>query len=721
MVKTTFIRTLSNIFIFICAIACTPVYGQHDTVKKTDPFLYEANLRAGYQYGFIQGYTFDDSFPDQLFLTEGSAGFNVFSFPFQVEFRYATMRVPYGLNNYFRIRFNAEKYRQQLQEKKNELNQLRKFDLDTLYRQRQELYKKLLYRQYLLDEFKKKSGLIPRYLPGKPVIYDTLNKVLNSLDTLLVDSIAYITNSVDTLLVRPHFDPGFDTGKISVYGIANPFVDSVAKLQQQITVFQNEISGIEKKIDSIQEINKKTDFPENQTGKMDLRKKFKLRNLEIGTCYPNNSYLMYGTLPVNGFFSDFEFKGIYMSVLYGEVMNNFLFANTYFERQLLSTKNVTNFFDFANTNRGRKVAAVKIGKGDFYENHVHLGMLYGTGLQNYGDTLLVGDAKSNTKEDNFVAELSGKYTIGKHCFNAAIAKSLVEEHRSGKLLNGLMDLSKYSLAAFLSYNTAFFKGKTELKVMAKHLQPYYRSFGMGFVNNDCLRLNAKVNHRISQKMNIGAFVKNDLDNLYNLVAVTNNILNFGLNTQYRITRGLNLRLTYNPIVQKINYLEQPQQLHFKSYLYNGSLSYTKRLKKNSFQSSLNVNYFKINTINSTTNEFQNINFSNTFTCSQFSFNFTSSYFSTNIIDSVAKNNLMNALQVNLKIKKVGVKAGIKHYTNLATLNDFGYNVGLNVPVGNGFSFVFEGQKFVVGDYFLNTIQVSKKEPYCFSAALEFRW
>ncbi len=677
------------------------------TKKQKKEILYNANLSAGYHYGFIQGYTFDESFPDQLFLTQGNAGLKLFNLPFQVEYRYATMKVPYGLNNYFRVKFDLEKYKQDLEKKKEKITKIRKINTDSLLLKKQDLAKKLSYRQFKLSELiVLNKDSLKGIIPDSTILDKYLNLELS--DSLKIP---------DTV--------NYDWRK-------NKLTDSVLDLAKQYNEYRNKLDKIDLALDSLNKINASFDKIDslklNPRGilndKLSKYKKpnFIPNNFELGTCFPNNSYLMYGTLPVNGVFTDFEYKGVYTSILYGEVINNFLFASTFFERQLLSTKNVTNYFDFSNTNHGRKVMAIKIGKGKFNENHIHLGFLYGLGLKNYGDTTIVTDVNLQPKESNAVIEITSRYTIKKHQLEFALAKSMLEEHRSGNLFSSLTDFGSFTLAGLASYTTTFFKEKTKLKILVKHLQPYYRSFGMGFTNGDFLRLNVRLDQKITKKISVGAFVKNDIDNLYNLVSFTNNILNYGFTSGIRIGRSLNIRATYNPIIQRIADTENGIDRRFNNYLYYGSISYNKRINKVNFQSVMSYNYFEINDITGTQNAFQNLVWSNSLMAKKLTVTLTSNYFSTNIIDSLDKNNFMNSLNINFPLKKVTVKVGIKHFSNLAGTSDYGALLGCSIPINKLFSINLEAQKFVIGDYFLsNSFSLPSKVPYYFSGAISLRF
>lgn len=699
---------------------CCSAFAQTDSLKaKKDSskinlkkIVYDANISAGYHYGFIQGYTFDDAFPDQLFLTEGQAGINLFKLPFQVEYRYATIRVPYGLNNYFRIKFDLEKYKQNLEQKKQKIKSIRKINTDSLLLKRQDLTKKLIYRQYKLNELVR------------------LNK--DSLYALVPDTsllIQYANLQIpagklpDSLQLPDTLNYDWKNNKLT---------DSLSQLAHQYYALREKMNMVNTAIDSINHLNAaftkldsiNADPKSRLQNELNKYKKpaFVPNSFELGTCFPNNSYLMYGTLPVNGVFTDFEYKGVYVSLLYGEVINNFLFASTFFERQLLSTQNVTNFFDFGNTNRGRKITAVKIGKGRFNENHVHLGFLTGLGLKNYGDTALINDVNLQPKESNAVVEVTSRYTFKRQQFEFALAKSLLEEHHSGKLFSTLTNFNNYSLAGFASWSTSFFKERTKLKVLVKHLQPYYRSFGMGFVNGDYLRVNVKLDHKLTKKLSIGGFVKNDIDNLYNLVSFTNNILNYGFTTGIRIGRSLNIRATYNPIIQRITDNETGFDRRFNNYLYNGSVSWNKRINKTNFQSVLTYNYFEINDITGKKNNFQNLVWSNSIMCRRLTITLTSNYFSTNIIDSLAKNNFMNSLMLSWPVKKVMFKAGVKYFSNLAGTEDYGAMIGCTIPISKLFAINLEGQKFVVGDYFLsNNLVPGDKVPYYFSGRVVMKF
>ena len=101
---------------------------------------------------------------------------------------------------------------------------------------------------------------------------------------------------------------------------------------------------------------------------------------------------------------------------------------------------------------------------------------------------------------------------------------------------------------------------------------------------------------------------------------------------------------------------------------------------------------------------------------------TSTYFSTNIVDSLAKNNFMNALSIGFPVKKIMIKAGAKHFSNLNGLNDYGAMIGCSIPFAKLFSFNLEGQKFVIGDYFLsNNFGSTTKVPWYFNCVLGMKF
>jgi len=682
---------------------------QKDTIVKKE-YCYNANLNAGYHYGFIQGYTFDNSFPDQLFITDGNAGIKLWKIPFQIEYRLASIRVPYGLNNYFRIRFDAEKYLSDLEKKKQQLEKLRKVNIDTLLVKRQSLTKKLLYRQYKISELiKLNRDSLNQLIPD--------SSLLNQYTQLQVPDL----NLPDSLQLPNSNLPNWKKNRLT---------DSLQQLTTDYNSYLNKLNRLNNTIDSLKHFNAKLDAldslrmnPKDRLEREAMKRakeKFRLHSFELGTCFPNNSYLMYGTLPVNGVFSEFEVKKVYVSLLYGEVMNNFLFASTFFERQLLSTQNVTNFFDFNNTNKGRKVTALKVGKGTFNGNHVHLGFLLGLGLKNYGDTTLITDVNLQPKESNAVVELSSRYQLKKHEFEFAMAKSMLADHRSGELFSNLGKVDDYSFAGLLTYSTSLFKDRTRVKVLAKHLQPYNRSFGLGFTNNDFLRLNLRIDHQLTKKIKVGGFVKNDMDNLYNLVSFTNSILNYGINTGIRIGRYLNIKATYNPIIQKITDNTNGTTIGLNNYLYNANISYNKRIKKTNLQSVVSYNYFQLNDINLNRNEFQNLILTNTIMVRKTSVSLVANYFTTNIVDSLDRNNCMVSLNVNFPIKKVLLKAGLKYYSNLSGTEDYGAMAGCRIPIYKGLALNLDAQKFVVADYFLSTnLSLENKMPYCFSASFNY--
>jgi hypothetical protein len=156
-------------------------------------------------------------------------------------------------------------------------------------------------------------------------------------------------------------------------------------------------------------------------------------------------------------------------------------------------------------------------------------------------------------------------------------------------------------------------------------------------------------------------------------------------------------------------------------LYNANFSWNKRTGKTNFQTNLNYNYFKLNDFNGKLNQFQNIAFNESVSFGKTTLALTTSFFSSNIIDSLNKNNFMNTLTATFGIKRISLKVGLKQFSNLKGMNDYGALAGVVVPMTRLFSLSMDAQKFVMGDYFLsNNLLPSNKVPYYFNVSLLFR-
>jgi hypothetical protein len=448
-----------------------------------------------------------------------------------------------------------------------------------------------------------------------------------------------------------------------------------------------------------------------------------IKALDVGLFYPNYStFLMNGTA-VKGVNFEWE-KKFYFAFTYGRTINTLLTTNNIIQNQLQNARNLYNFFDFNNVRDSRKIMAVKFGIGAKESSHFYVGCLYGLGLPSY----LIASA-SPSIEKNIAVELDGRFLLNNsNSFDLVYGKSaLYETGNPGDVTNSPSQslFSAYrSNAAMLKYTSDIKKTQTRASVTGRIVDPFFKSYGVGFIRSDNLRYEFKLDQQLGNKTKVSAFYRRDRDNLLNLMGVTNSLQTMGVNVSLKVNKRLTLRGIYSPVVQNQFFRDSSQKnMQHINTISNGIITYTPRSARLKSVFNLVYSYYQLSgSMNGSC--YQNISFNNTTVFSvPLKLDFAANYFYNNTPDTLNTKTIIVSSNVSYTgWRKSIFTLGVKYADNPVAKNQLGGIMRVNIPLAKYISFELQAERLVFGDFYSSYNRASlTKFPYYGYSKLIVTW
>lgn len=664
-------------------------------------------------------------------MADGNFDIQLKSIPLAGSFYYSNLGTITGLNNYFTIKFDAEKYKQQLKDKllKEKNERLKK--IQDLQSKKQDLLKKLSY----LDLLKSRKIKLPidssKFNPSSLGIVNPLDTInLDQYQDSLQNTIHGNIPNIDTASYMNQIDsiqnsamsnlPDYDPDDISNY-----WNDT---LQAQKDFIENSLSKIDSTIDvynkyknlNIDSLRHETNLPKELLPSKLSNIMSTIKKFDIGMCYPNYSYFLVSRVPLRGVNVELNKGKWYGAFTHGKTVNNLFFTNNIIQNNLNRIRNLYNFFDFNNVDDGRKVTAAKFGYGNKNSTHLYTGFLYGLGKTSYLDT-----TSSSDNESNYVIELDGKLKISKHQdIEVFYGRSYVQVDNvnlGGSPVNYLLSKEEKTNAVFTRYNASFSKLGTQLKASFRYIDPFFRSFGVGFIRSDNMRYELKLKQKLGKKIKIGGFVRNEEDNLLKIYDITNTLFSYGVSADFRPMKKMVIKADFRPIVQQVDAGVDSLSLTNNNWILNVVGNYQNRFKKTYLSVTGVYSYYQL--YNGELNN-SYINYSltkslqiNSKIQNDLIFN---RFETTDTIGSPISNILQNDFTV--RAEKLEVTGMLKSAFSNNFSAQLGYGIRANYKITKNVILQITGEKLVFGDFY-NSLQQANLEsfPYYFTSKIRFVW
>jgi hypothetical protein len=667
---------------------------------KGKVFSIHGQISTQFDYGTIPYYFSSSSSPIGALKSEGDIKVSLKNIPFIFNYFYSYPRALFGLQNYYSFKFDREAYQQNLQKEIAEKKSDYSTKLTAVEKQKQESTQKLAFCESM-QSYQPPNKVSNNLLPVTPNGLATDSVRVNAPDTNNVASMPlskqdslkqYQSKYLDSLL--NNFDAKENKQKIKQYK------DDIELYDKQIKEYKQAINTLEtNQVENIQ--NPYLGKTKNILGN--------IKQFQIGLCYPNYSSFLINNLTLNGINVEYETKNYFVNFTYGKTVNNPIINQT--NNTIINTfRNYGNFFDFNNSNDSRKILAGKIGLGNQSKSYIGFGALYGIGNQGYFQ-------QTNIQEKNIVYELDGKINLKGYTFYASWAKSFITQSGSSETTDILRKSRNNGLQLRFSGTLPY--TKTKFSLGYRMVDPFFKSYGAGFIRTDNIRYEAKIDQTFSSKFKMGLNFRYDMDNILKRYGFQSNLYFFSVSSRFKLLKKrLDLQFIYTPIVQNIENLATKLIQKNRSDMKNVIVSYTPKSKKNIYTITTIYSQYTLYDSTSLRNmENLTLNTSAIFK-SSFRVSLNSAYFDSNVRDSIrSPKTIVTSIEPGFTFKKnIFTSISLKHsYNFLNEMHQFGAGFNINFPLMKFAFLELHAEKLVIGDFYnsLNLENVDKFPYYCY--------
>lgn len=693
-------------------------------LKKLKNVFPTGNISLGYDYGFLP-YTVNMPSPAQAIKTEGCFGLNVFNIPIDVTFFYSSQKNLIGLNNYFRISYNADRYKDKLSNKLTGNLDSYKNQLGNLNSQKQQLMQKMAYTDYLSsinpDKWPVDTAAIKKPDINAPKLSNVAvdsNKVINNYNK--PDSTQIVNSLNDSLKSNPYYSKTDSIAQKAIYYKNKS--DSVIKLyddyKSKYDLLNDSAKKTQTKINELETLTNSGYAP--YLSKLPYFNKVQnflsgIKKFDLGLCYPNYSTFLANNIPVRGINLEYQKNNRFFAFTYGTTVSTLLYNTKSIDGFLQNVRNSYNYFDVNNLAAGRKILSAKFGIGTKENNHFFAGFLIGKGLNSY---LYSGsiDIGSKPKETNLVIEIDARQKLLKNTFlDVVVGKSSIQE--SDLNMEVIRTAAKEVFSNFRSYafvvklNTKITATKSNLTFSIRWVDPFFKSFGIGFIRSDNMRYEVKLDQPLTKVLRYTGMFRYEEDNLLKLLNYKNTFYSINNTISYKIKRGLMLRVGYTPLFRTLN--GDNYHIQNKNSITTGIVTFTPKSRNIQKQFNFLYNYYLVNTDSS------QINFQNFAYYHQISFKggfktgFNMSWFKNNLKDSTSNDVFLGVLDIGYQFKN-GSSFSVAGKSAYKLNGEFypGFIVKSSIKLSKSFFWESQIEKFIVGDLFNGyDLDNLKKFPY----------
>ena len=724
-------------------------------IKAIQP---RGNIAVGYEYGVLP-FIIGDNYPSGGYKTEGNISFLALGIPLEFTYYYTNIKNVVGLNNYFRLSYDADRYKDKLNEKLGDKEQVYKNKLGKLQLQQQQLAQKIEYMNYAkeapnykspINENVKNDFSLNSSLPDSGSLPNNLSNYGKTGDSL--HSGSYSSNVSGNLKSNFDYSNKSDSthNQHSQADSTNDYARKRDSISNQITQYKSKFDSVNKAIievkKDIDQISNYEDIAANPSrsvaGKTNnsyfskygnpylskvQRVMSYVKKFEIGLCHPTSSTFLVNNIPLQGINFEFAKKNNFLAFTYGTTINNLLYNTNTVQGAILGARNLYNYFDFSKLEAGRKILSLKGGVGAKDDTHLYVGFLLGKGRTDYLiPTPPDPSSASLSKESNVVVELDAKYKFSQNLnVDFIMGKSSVKEEdisleQIKRSVNEIF--SNYRSYAILArVNALVKKTKTKLTFTTRWIDPYFKSFGIGFLRSDNLRYEIKAEQPITSKIKYTIAFKREEDNLLKLYDYKNILLSINNSLNIKLNRQFNLRLMYCPLFREFK--SSSYSVTDKNNISTVILSYMPKAKRINAQFNCFYSRYIIS------GDSSKINFEN-FTYTQqlifksgFKTDLNVSWFKNNLTDTLGNNTYLGVLDIGYTNQKVGsFVIGGKAAYKRGIEPQIGFLVKISAKVYKGLYFETEVEKIIIGDYYNSfIIEKIKKFPYYSNAKLVYNF
>lgn len=684
------------------------------------------SISLGYDYGVLP-FASEFKVPLGYYHSEGQGQFNLGILPFNGSYCYSDIKNISGLNNYFRVSFDAQKFKQEYQEKESQEEGRLKGSLGQLYKARQLAEQKLLYLKSIENRRLPAAGTDKIAIPA-----DNPESNINKDESVIGGDLKGTSSLTDTTGLDENYRP--DTSGITKSArksisrsVSSGDADSISKdeerYEKQIDGYGKEIEKITKKINGFKKDEEALEHNNPYMSKI-YNMMSGIKKLDIGLCYPDYSTYLISGMAVKGINMEYQKKDLYLAATEGTTVNTLFFTNNSLQNHLANMQNLYNMFDFRSIQNGRKVVAVKTGWGGKENTHLYIGMLYGNGLPSYLNNYNSDPVSGLSK--NYVMEVDGRWKISNGSYITLVyGKSSTQTKGDNfNITDGGIFNAYHTRAIMGKYGLLVKKTHTNLTFTGRWIDPYFNSFGVGYMRADNFRYEAKAEQPFGKKIKVSAFYRKDEDDVLQLYQFHTVLQTIGTNATIRLIRSLTLRVGYTPVIEHMWGTTPVYSVFNKNNICNAILTYAPIIRRVYTVCNISYNYYKL-TSDTQTVVFRNFSFNNiTRFRGAITNSLSANWFKSQALDSLNNNTWMFSDELGYSFHKgVIISIGGKAALNMNTTNwQYGGLAKIKVPLVKHLSCELEAEKLVLGDFYNSfDIQQIEKFPYYCQGRLIIGW
>lgn len=735
------------------------------------------SLAVGYEYGVLP-FVAGNRFPSGGWKAEGDVSFFIARLPVELTFSYTTIRQVIGLNNYFRLSYDAGRYKEQLAEQLGEKEQQLQNTLDKLKLQQQAVSQKIMFMHYLQKHPEYRipaKELKNKQLPGlgkkdSLQFRDSLQLRQDSISQLIAiysfpaeqkDSLRYSSCPFDPVqdltcsfpaemqdslrytippAIHVHEPDGYymknakdmphpSLSKIKNGKLAERFElpepsdsagaalsgytgksasekrDSISAQMSAYTARYDSLNMAMEEIKTglarIKAYRKMPDIPENPYLSKIQQFMNHVKKLEIGLCHPSNSVFLLNNVPLQGLNFEYEKNKRFVSLAYGTTLNNMFYNPHTLEGVVQGARNYYNYFDFGNLEAGRKIIAVKGGIGTKESSHLFAGFLIGKGKTDY--LFPVADPDAASRETNMVVELDGKYVFSPRLSaELSLGKSSVQENDLN--MEQLKRCVNEVFSGFRSYalqtklNMAVKKTNTAFAFTARWVDPYFKSFGLGFLRSDNLRFEIRADQAITRKVKYTLALRREEDNLLKLYDYKNTLYSISNSVQMKLTRQFTVRLMYTPLFRTLK--TDDATVNDRNAISTAVVTWLPKSKKINAQFNLLYSRYLVSGDSGAIN-FENFSYSNQLLFrSGFKADMNVSWFKNALTDTLGNDTYLGVADIGYTTKKRhSFTIGGKIACRAGIAPQYGFLAKAVLRIYKNLYWEAEAEKIIIGDYY----------------------
>jgi len=703
--------------------------------------LYNGQLSFGEGYGTIP--FVNDPVSGFYFKSDGNIGVLAGMIPLTFSYSFSDVKNSSSQSNYFHIAFDLEQFKR-LQN--ISLQQTR----DSLQKQitKQENLKKNLVRKRLETEYKlhPPAGLTNRLSEkNASELLNKEKKSLPSLDQPLLtpefDSLANQTISkeeqrmqdkrnkfkaeqLDSSLTKSHLqnstERAIEQNRDSLERVEKMIDDSIQLVDQTL-----------KKIERVQSYYRSANKAGNFILKPDLSFSFAellhgLKKLEIGRCNPDYSVFLVSNIVMNGLNAEGEARNIYWAGSVGRTIVRYQ-ANYQPKNPWSQIGEMTNVFNLDDLSQGRRVISIKGGYGRKDNSHVYIGTLWGTG-HSTGYYSLVNASNIDDLEKNRVYEIDGQLNLSKRLLiNVVLSKSTLKDVATGNdilMPDQAVAKNKYTYSSAAMGRVSYSMPKLNLKLSAgsRWTGPYFRSFGLGFINTDEIKYDLKADKLFGKRDQLTLLYRGEKTNVSHFLNTTTGMASYGISNNLRVSKHIQFRNDFQyTLIHSI--FSDTGRFDSKNTGANSSITYSFQQGKFPFSTSLVYTY---NQYSAATNSSLYQSASNSFsimpwTGYSLTNNILLSQRSSDDTELQAARSFSEELMLNGPINKK-MKATVRvKYGRSSVRQDAGFGLRLNYSVNKLIEISFNGERFIQTDVLSSQWGNNQQFPYNLFLQLKYHW